>query len=810
MGTSYQDYLKSLENEDLSYDAYKKSTQINTDPVSQPNGQTIESEYLDPYVYPALDVAAKSASLIAKPATLIATPLLETARYGVKKLSGQDTSDVDLYSDVKNIQNPKASASELMNDVYNGLGIKQNTVGELTKDWTSRDTDFEKLSSQFPRATSFLKSLRPSDIAAIPVDIAMYGKIAGPPAGKITSSVTNYGANLFDRKTLAKNIIKAGSTDPQLFNELSRTGKIESVANRIINDPSLNRVDREKVLRYLNGSIVERSNKYGVTTYEPSSGKLGSLNKEQDAFIEKIPQNQYDYDAMEANIRAKGIVNEGRALPSVKESALKKIDEMMPYASESESEINLINKRKTISDQLSDVNAAIDNQKLSELSKLTKSQIDAISKKEQIPFFIENPNRVPPSEKIFNTEITGPDNLSNYPRPEKTQTTSTIRQHIPAVGDELVWNREGAKKRLEIVKALEGVQSQIEQLSGSGYENHPSVKNLVTKRNDLASEYWNIADSGFPDEQAYRDHLRSLNYQPIQAANDARMTANNYKSGLVKGTEDYTPGELAANAVEKSAREQIDVGISQMPEEQSSQYYNKQSEISDLLNLNDLYSGTYAKKSDNIRMPVGDMLRGTAREAMALKGTYIDPHLLDIANKYKVGEGAGAQFIKNIGTPFRPESYGQAGMASSMTSKIPTQQEQYMMRRGLVENLADYQVPRNTQQILANKDMVYAKVAQAINDPAMLEGLKDALNKHPDKLKSILPVLVTAQPQLFEADKYNRVDGKVFHVDPMMQEKLRNDAKKDIEAKKDTMTNTERIILLNGLYRDGSLPDSFQ
>lgn len=140
---------------------------------------------------------------------------------------------------------------------------------------------------------------------------------------------------------------------------------------------------------------------------------------------------------------------------------------------------------------------------------------------------------------------------------------------------------------------------------------------------------------------------------------------------------------------------------------------------------------------------------------------------------------------------------------------VPSIQQQMMMRRNLVENLADFEIPRSSKDILNNKELVFAKVAQATNDPQILDGLKDALDKHPEKLKTVLPVMVTQFPNIFSADKYNRVDGRIFHPDPMMQEKLRSDAKMDIEAKKGQMSNTERIMLLNGINRDGSLPDSF-
>lgn len=174
------------------------------------------------------------------------------------------------------------------------------------------------------------------------------------------------------------------------------------------------------------------------------------------------------------------------------------------------------------------------------------------------------------------------------------------------------------------------------------------------------------------------------------------------------------------------------------------------------------------------------------------------------------GQQAAASRVSPITGISPMSSTAAATGVSRQPQSIPNEFEAMVMRRGLVQNIADYEIPRSSKEILSNKDIAFAKVAQVENDPNILSGLKDALDKHPEKLKTILPVLVTQFPNLFTADKYNRVDGRIFHPDPMIQEKLKMDAKRDIDARKDGMTNTERIMLMNGLNRDGSLPDTFQ
>ena len=153
-----------------------------------------------------------------------------------------------------------------------------------------------------------------------------------------------------------------------------------------------------------------------------------------------------------------------------------------------------------------------------------------------------------------------------------------------------------------------------------------------------------------------------------------------------------------------------------------------------------------------------------------------------------------------------------APQVSREPQSVPTEMQAKAMQRGLVENLADYEIPRNSQQILANPQMALAKIAQQPNvDPQFIKGLQDALEKHPDKLKTTLPLMIMQFPNLFEADKYDRCDGKIgcSTPDPIMKQQLIQRAYKDVELRKD-LSNTDKTMLWDGLNRDGSLPDTFR
>jgi len=162
-----------------------------------------------------------------------------------------------------------------------------------------------------------------------------------------------------------------------------------------------------------------------------------------------------------------------------------------------------------------------------------------------------------------------------------------------------------------------------------------------------------------------------------------------------------------------------------------------------------------------------------------------------------------ADFLRSRGQPLELNA-----LESGFAVNVPNIQQQVMMKKNLVENIADFEIPRETQEILKNKDLMLAKIAQVTNDPAMIGMLQDALTKHPDKLESVIATMSVQFPNLFVADKYNRVNNKIFHPDPMVRQMMIQKAYKDIENK--AMNNTEKIMLQNGLNRDGSLPQSFQ
>lgn len=245
------------------------------------------------------------------------------------------------------------------------------------------------------------------------------------------------------------------------------------------------------------------------------------------------------------------------------------------------------------------------------------------------------------------------------------------------------------------------------------------------------------------------------------------------------------------------------------------------SDLSDLLTARDITAGA---KTSNLSAASGIEALGMAGLGLAAGEAVGHPV---VGASIGGGFGAGRAVMKDVSNqiPSRVGSLQQnaadflrpgKGMnrltpaaTVGAVANIPSAQQQLLMRKGIVENLADYEIPRNVDELMQNKDLAMAKIAQVTNDPNIVNMVDDALNKHPDKASDMLRVLSIKYPNIMTADKYDRVDNKIFNIDPMLKQQMIHQAYKDVENNS-SLSNTEKVMLQNGLNRDGSLPMSYK
>ena len=114
--------------------------------------------------------------------------------------------------------------------------------------------------------------------------------------------------------------------------------------------------------------------------------------------------------------------------------------------------------------------------------------------------------------------------------------------------------------------------------------------------------------------------------------------------------------------------------------------------------------------------------------------------------------------------------------------------------------LIKYRIPRTTQGILENKDMVLAKIVQAGASDEMVDTITDALNGDAEDLANIAPLVMTQFPTLFEKSKYKTFDGKF--LDPMDKSRAADEI-----AKRDDLDSLKRFKMINDINKHGKVPE---
>jgi hypothetical protein len=104
-------------------------------------------------------------------------------------------------------------------------------------------------------------------------------------------------------------------------------------------------------------------------------------------------------------------------------------------------------------------------------------------------------------------------------------------------------------------------------------------------------------------------------------------------------------------------------------------------------------------------------------------------------------------------------------------------------------------LPRDSRVIMQNPEPTLMKVAQ--ERPDMYDQVKHIIEKRPDLFESTFKMLVNMMPQMFELDKYNRVDGKIS--DPH----LRLKAEQDLWKRNDIPVGV-KVEMNDALNKDGS------
>lgn len=135
---------------------------------------------------------------------------------------------------------------------------------------------------------------------------------------------------------------------------------------------------------------------------------------------------------------------------------------------------------------------------------------------------------------------------------------------------------------------------------------------------------------------------------------------------------------------------------------------------------------------------------------------------------------------------------------------MPSEQEgPYRMPQSIdfsPKDVIGFKIPRSTQAIMENKDMVLAKLVQNNADPMMVDAITEGLNGSGEEISKVIPLIINQMPTLFEKRKYNTFDGKF--LDPNDRARAADDI-----SKKDDLNSIQKAKMINKINKTGEVPE---
>ncbi len=781
---------------DKSNDEFDFITQIKdlvNGPVKQP--ETLESKYLEPYVYPTLRTAEKVGSTIALPFQYAAAPIGQAANAASNLIQGKE-----LEESPNPITHPIDYARKFgtTSALTRTLPIGNQPIAEMLPETEAGNY----LRKEFPKASDMARFISPNDIAAGAADMAIAHSVPTPNVN-IKAPISLETAADYVR-SLAKN-------NKQLL-ELEASGKVYDLAKMVQQDPDsyLHPFKPNKIYENIEGKISPET-----ASRDRSSGLLNQAVEKQNKFVEDLPRGEYSIPREEMQREALDQLNKGGQLEAGQRSSAENIIKAnIPIEQPDPAKIAKIRAAKDAQDQLSKVGREIPGERLALESQIQAQKNAMINAINEQPNLIKNPKFREDLQWLSDLEVADPSQSNVFSQQSRVvgnkDTTGLMNteREIPLrrpddlaapLGNQKILDiAQGAQKEPSMIpnpaksealgKAMEdlrGLNDELRELS-----NRPAskVKNKqllakIAEKNKLEGFVRDNFDPTAPDVESYLDIMRKRNEEPAGYASTLRRLGNKLQEPLAPGevSTDIGSKNLAGRAIEKAGRgaqEQI-MSSNKVPWQNVAKYEDLNKQISNMIHMRDLMQGNL----------VAD---GAAAVEFMPSGVSGKSGIVGYAAKAK------DRFLKPIGGSMVTNAQNSAQVVKSM-------QPQAAMAQGLIGNtmkaplpmqLVSFQIPRDSRQILQNKDIVIAKIAQMSNDPNMTNMFKDAIEQHPEKLPKVLPALVMQFPDLFEPDDYNRIDGKI--LDPQLKAK----ALKDIQNSR-TMDIRQKAFKAKQLTEEG-------
>lgn len=544
----------------------------------------------------------RQAGVFSKPADLLLTPFTESIRAPFKMIAenvwdNSQTPDVDILSSGRDLGSlsPTFGLSAFITDLSNAMGIKQGPTANFN------ETEF---AAEYPIAANILSELtNPANISAMIIE----GLIAGKIPSRINAPIQTKDIMRMQDWVSGK-YLSAIQKDKGLTQALKESGKWNDVVRYFSKNKKnlITPLNKEKAIEFLEGPIDSSEdiiNNDLRSRRLTGKGEISRLSDEQEAILNKIPSTTHTVNPIELRQSAYESLS-----PDItgdqRSRAMQLIDETIPYYDYDQNKISALQKVADSDSELQRLN--------SEISAEQNIVEDALQRKKAEEALALLP---PPNVQDIATGAYYRDyNDINY----------------------LAKKADVESKLLLLNNEIESVR----KLNMAKPENYNRLSKLMKEKYDLQSFVNLNTDPMFslvPNPvESYKQYMFDINQMPASAGTSVRRRGNKFIDGAKMNVLDLDAGakQAAGKALARAGGEAEQTALGYLDYTGDINEFNRLKRQQELaLKSRDLITGNMAvKPSMSGAVPVGDMVRGIAREVINLGPEYVGPYSMDVVN----------------------------------------------------------------------------------------------------------------------------------------------------------------------------------
>ena len=620
-----------------------------------------------------------------------------------------------------------------------------------------------------------------------------------------------YFKNKLSDRGMSENYLKATAENRPLLAELMKTpGAVDDMVDMLVNNPEMvDPLNRGKALDIIEGPVIKDES--GRRVRDRSQGQLGKFAETQSDIISSIPdQSSVWLDELAES--AKNNLSKDLLTETQRSSADKLINEIVGQNLADEAHLQRIANNEDILRRI-EKNTADSTVELNRVLSEKRGRIqDLLNETHDMEDYLKNPRYREDLQWLSDIEVVQ-DMENVFPKrykteaidfelpdgtPSKIEVTNEVkRKNIldrkkPRPIDLIEKNYDltdvmmGQQKNPEFIDNIEKLKKirEIEELSAA-YE--WEINNLTRKEvarnqdyaryNQLLNEYEELQriknSPSFltgDNRQSYYERLHSLNIKPATTAiNDIRKRSNQMiKSGQAVGVDplDAAPRTNAGRAVEQAATDAL----------YSLEGFGEGSPLRS--SYEDVNRAITARKRFQELNPL-------ARTEEGITGTIIPQGRMD------TGLAARALSLGDSTV------YPMANKASNWMARQGMQYNNAISGRFITPaSIQKYKIPRDTQRAFDEKEIIFRKLFEEIGEDVSQDFSK--ISNDPDAIKVFMRNIEAIRPDLFEKDRYGRIDGII--QDPELKKAALKDMMMDRNLPPIQRADKLEKLLINGEY----------